>query len=106
MVGRILRQTSIDELPQLFNVLRGEMSLIGPRPIVQEEVEKYGEQYHLISKVRPGLTGLWQVSGRSRLTYAERVELDAYYIRNWSFWLDMYILLKTPVAVLSFSNAA
>lgn len=105
-VGRFLRRTSIDELPQLFNVVRGEMSLIGPRPIVQEEVEKYGEHYQLISRVRPGLTGLWQVSGRSRLTYAERVEIDAYYIRNWSFWLDMYILLKTPVAVLSFSNAA
>lgn len=105
-VGRFLRQTSMDELPQLFNVVRGEMSLVGPRPIVPEEVEKYGEQYKLVSRVRPGLTGLWQVSGRSRLTYAERVEIDAYYIRNWSFWLDMYILLKTPVAVLSFSNAA
>lgn len=105
-VGWFLRRTSIDELPQLFNVVRGEMSLIGPRPIVPEEVEKYGEQYQLISRVRPGLTGLWQVSGRSRLTYAERVEIDAYYIRNWSFWLDMYILFKTPVAVLSFSNAA
>lgn len=105
-VGRFLRQASLDELPQLFNVITGEMSLIGPRPIVQAEVEKYGEKYTMISRVRPGLTGLWQVSGRSRLTYAERVEIDAYYIKNWSFWLDMYILLKTPVAVFRFSDAA
>lgn len=104
-VGRFLRRTSLDELPQLFNVLAGEMSLIGPRPIVHAEVVKYGDKYDMISKVRPGMTGLWQVSGRSRLTYAERVELDAYYIKNWSFWLDMYILLKTPLAVLKFSNA-
>lgn len=104
-VGRFLRRTSLDELPQLFNVIHGEMSLIGPRPIVQAEIEKYGESYKMVSKVRPGMTGLWQVSGRSRLTYAERVELDAYYIKNWSFWLDMYILLKTPAAVLKCSDA-
>lgn len=104
-VGRFLRNTSLDELPQLFNVIRGEMSLIGPRPIVQAEIEKYGESYKMVSKVRPGMTGLWQVSGRSRLTYAERVELDAYYIKNWSFWLDMYILLKTPLAVFKCSDA-
>ncbi len=83
----------------------GDMSLIGPRPIVRTEVKRYGARYEMVSKVRPGMTGLWQVSGRSRLTYAERVELDAYYIKNWSFWLDLYILLKTPLAVLRFGDA-
>lgn len=104
-VGRFLRLTSLDELPQLFNVVMGEMSLIGPRPIVRAEIKRYGARYEMVSKVRPGMTGLWQVSGRSRLTYAERVELDAYYIKNWSFWLDLYIMLKTPLAVLRFGDA-
>lgn len=104
-VGRLLRHTSLDELPQLFNVIKGDMSLIGPRPIVRAEVKRYGSRYEMVSKVRPGMTGLWQVSGRSRLTYAERVELDAYYIKNWSFWLDLYIMLKTPLAVLRFGDA-
>lgn len=105
-VGRFLRRTSLDELPQLFNVIRGEMSLIGPRPIMAEEIAQYGGRFPFVNQVRPGLTGLWQVSGRNRLTYAERVEYDVYYIRNWSFWLDMYILLKTPAAVLDFSGTA
>ncbi len=104
-VGRFLRLTSLDELPQLFNVVLGDMSLIGPRPIVRAEIKRYGARYEMVSKVRPGMTGLWQVSGRSRLTYAERVELDSYYIKNWSFWLDLYIMLKTPLAVLRFSDA-
>lgn len=104
-VGRFLRLTSLDELPQLFNVVVGDMSLIGPRPIVRAEIKRYGARYEMVSKVRPGMTGLWQVSGRSRLTYAERVELDAYYIKNWSFWLDLYIMLKTPLAVLRFGDA-
>ena len=81
------------------------MSLIGPRPIVKEELSKYGDSFELVSRVRPGLTGLWQVSGRSRLPYSERVELDIYYIKNWSFWLDFYIMLKTPWAVLRFGDA-
>ncbi len=105
-VGRFLRRSSLDELPQLINVLRGEMSLIGPRPIMAEEIPEYGDRFSFVNQVRPGLTGLWQISGRSRLTYAERVEYDVYYIKNWSFWLDMYILLKTPAAVLDFSGTA
>lgn len=103
VVGRFLRRASLDELPQLLNVLRGEMSLIGPRPIVAEEVQKYGGSYDLAAKVRPGLTGLWQVSGRNTLPYSERVALDLYYIRDWSIWLDLYVLIKTPAAVLNFS---
>lgn len=106
MVGQFLRRASLDELPQLINVLRGEMSLIGPRPIVAEEVQKYGEYFAFVSKVRPGLTGLWQVSGRNTLPYPERVALDVYYIRNWSLWLDMYVLLRTPTAVLNFSTTS
>jgi Undecaprenyl-phosphate galactose phosphotransferase WbaP len=104
-LGAFLRRSSLDELPQLFNVISGDMSLIGPRPIVKGELARYGESYEMVSRVRPGMTGLWQVSGRSRLPYAARVELDTYYIKNWSFWLDMYILLKTPFAVLNFTDA-
>lgn len=99
-IGRLLRRTSLDELPQLWNVLRGEMSLVGPRPIVQAEVEKYGERFALYQKVRPGLSGLWQVSGRNDTTYAERVALDCYYVRNWSVWLDLVILARTVRVVL------
>lgn len=95
-VGRILRKTSLDELPQLWDVLRGDLSLVGPRPIVQDEVDKYKGGFTLYKKVKPGLTGLWQISGRSNTTYSERVRLDAYYVRNWSVWFDIYILLKTP----------
>jgi len=98
-VGRILRKTSLDELPQLWNVLRGDLSLVGPRPIVWDEVDKYQGGFFLYKKVKPGLTGLWQVSGRSDTSYAERVRLDAYYVRNWSVWFDIYILVKTPVEV-------
>ncbi|MFQ4138820.1 undecaprenyl-phosphate galactose phosphotransferase WbaP [Nodosilinea sp. PGN35] len=94
-VGHFLRRTSLDELPQLWNVLRGDMSLVGPRPIVEEEVFRYADKYTLYTKVLPGLTGLWQVSGRNNVSYEERVNLDAYYVRNWSVWLDVYILLKT-----------
>ncbi len=93
--GRILRRTSLDELPQLFNVLRGEMALIGPRPIVQDEVSYYGEHYQLVASVTPGLTGLWQISGRSDTNYEQRVIFDTYYIMNWSIWLDFYILEYT-----------
>lgn len=97
--GRILRKTSLDELPQLWNVLRGDLSLVGPRPIVWDEVDKYKDGFTLYKKVKPGLTGLWQISGRSDTTYAERVRLDAYYVRNWSVWFDIYILFKTPPEV-------
>ncbi|MBN8525205.1 MAG: undecaprenyl-phosphate galactose phosphotransferase WbaP, partial [Planctomycetes bacterium] len=99
-IGRLLRRTSLDELPQLWNILTGEMSLVGPRPIVQDEVAKYGERFALYQKVRPGLSGLWQVSGRNDTTYAERVALDCYYVRNWSVWLDLVILARTVRVVL------
>ncbi len=103
--GRILRKLSLDELPQLWNVLKGEMSLVGPRPIVEEEVSRYGEAVRLYFRVRPGMTGLWQVSGRNDTTYAERVELDAYYVRNWSVWLDLYLLARTIWVVLTRKGA-
>lgn len=104
-IGRFLRRTSLDELPQLWNILRGEMSLVGPRPIVDEEVEKYGDKFELFKKVIPGLTGLWQVSGRNNISYEERVSLDAYYVRNWSVWLDIYILLRTVWVVITAEGA-
>ena len=99
-VGRWLRRTSLDELPQLWNVLRGEMSVVGPRPIVDEEVAHYGQAFELFTAVRPGITGYWQVSGRSRVPYPERVEYDTYYVRNWSIWLDAVILARTVDVVL------
>jgi Undecaprenyl-phosphate galactose phosphotransferase WbaP len=98
-VGHLLRQTSLDELPQLWNVLRGQMSLTGPRPIVDAEVPKYGEVYKLYKRIRPGMSGIWQVSGRSDTSYAERVEMDSYYVRNWSVWLDLIILARTVKCV-------
>jgi len=98
-MGRWLRRTSLDELPQLWNVLRGEMSLVGPRPIVDAEVERYGDRFELFKQVQPGITGLWQVSGRNDTTYAERVGLDTYYVRNWSPWVDFYLLARTVWAV-------
>ncbi len=99
-VGRFLRRWSLDELPQLFNVLRGEMSLVGPRPIVEQEVEKYGVFADALFSVTPGMTGLWQVSGRSDVGYEERVKLDLLYIERWTLWEDLRILLLTPGAVL------
>ncbi|NEP16619.1 MAG: undecaprenyl-phosphate galactose phosphotransferase WbaP [Leptolyngbya sp. SIO4C1] len=99
-IGNFLRRTSLDELPQLWNVLRGEMSLVGPRPIVNEEAWRYGDRFDLYLQVLPGVTGLWQVSGRNNITYEERVNLDAYYVRNWSVWLDVYILIRTVWVVL------
>jgi len=104
-VGGWLRRYSLDELPQLCNVLLGQMSLVGPRPIVSAEVEKYGRGYDLYSRVRPGITGLWQVSGRNNTTYPERVAFDEYYVRNWSIWLDTYILVRTARAVFSAEGA-
>jgi Undecaprenyl-phosphate galactose phosphotransferase WbaP len=100
-VGRVLRRLSLDELPQLWNVLRGEMSLVGPRPVTEDEARRYGEGFRLYAGVRPGITGLWHVSGRNGTTYEERVELDLYYVRHWSPWLDARILAKTvPVVAL------
>lgn len=94
-LGRFLRRTSLDELPQLINVLKGDMALVGPRPVVHEELEKYGDALREYLSVRPGVTGLWQVSGRNDTGYAQRVALDAWYVRNRSVLLDMRILVRT-----------
>ncbi len=99
-IGHFLRRTSLDELPQLINVIRGEMSLVGPRPVVRDELQRYGDAAPLYLEAKPGITGLWQVSGRSDTTYAERVSLDAWYVRNWSLWYDIAILIKTIGVVL------
>ena len=104
-LGRFLRRTSLDELPQLFNVFAGEMALVGPRPIVEAEVPRYGDAYELFASVRPGITGLWQVSGRSDTDYPSRVALDAQYVLNWSPWMDIWILLRTVSAVLLMRGA-
>ena len=98
-IGRILRKASLDELPQLWNVIRGDMSLVGPRPIVDAEVVKYGKYYAIYKSVRPGITGLWQVSGRNDTTYGERLRYDEFYVRNWSPWLDMHLLARTVSAL-------
>jgi Undecaprenyl-phosphate galactose phosphotransferase WbaP len=98
-VGRFLRKTSLDELPQLWNVLRGEMSLVGPRPMLLEEIPKYGEVYPLYKRVRPGITGPWQVSGRNDISHEERIEMVANYVSNWSVWLDVVILARTVRSV-------
>jgi Undecaprenyl-phosphate galactose phosphotransferase WbaP len=103
--GRFLRKTSLDEIPQLFNVFSGEMALIGPRPIVEREVPYYGKAYSVFSSVKPGITGLWQASGRSDTDYARRVALDSYYVLNWSPWLDIWILFRTVGAVLFMRGA-
>ena len=100
-VGRILRKLSLDELPQLINVVKGDMSLVGPRPIVENEEEKYGPVYEEYCLVKPGITGLWQISGRNNTSYAERVAYDHYYISNWSVWMDLWILGKTVPVVLT-----
>ena len=98
--GAFLRKTSLDELPQIFNVLRGEMSLVGPRPIIREELERYGEHAADYLMVKPGITGMWQVSGRSDIDYVERVSLDSWYVRNWSIWLDILLLWRTLKVVV------
>jgi Undecaprenyl-phosphate galactose phosphotransferase WbaP len=104
-VGKLLRRISFDEFPQLINILRGEMSLVGPRPVVDAEVEKYGKDFDRIFSVRPGLTGLWQVSGRSDADYADRVAFDTYYLQSWSVWLDLWVLLKTVDVVINGKGA-
>lgn len=103
--GAFLRKTSLDELPQIFNVLRGEMSLVGPRPIIAEELERYGEYVDDYLMVKPGITGMWQVSGRSDIEYHERVQMDSWYVRNWSVWIDIVMLFKTFAVVLARKGA-
>jgi Undecaprenyl-phosphate galactose phosphotransferase WbaP len=99
-IGAFLRRTSLDELPQLWNVLKGEMSLVGPRPIIEQELERYGDQVGYYLEIRPGITGLWQISGRNDTGYEDRVALDSWYVRNWSLWYDLVILVKTVRVVL------
>lgn len=99
--GHFIRRTSLDELPQFWNVLMGDMSIVGPRPCMPKQKNLYGAQWGAYCAVRPGLTGLWQVSGRNRLTFEQRVHLDAQYVRKWSIWLDLRILVRTVGVVLT-----
>jgi lipopolysaccharide/colanic/teichoic acid biosynthesis glycosyltransferase len=100
-VGHFLRRTSLDELPQLWNIFVGQMSFIGPRPITEEQIELYGPAIELYKHVRPGLSGLWQVSGRNQTNFRRRAEYDAVYVRDWSIWLDLYLIGLTPFVVIS-----
>jgi len=104
-IGHFLRRTSLDELPQLFNVIRGEMSLVGPRPVIRAELSRYGDDVDYFLMVRPGMTGLWQVSGRNDTGYDTRVYLDTWYVKNWSLWYDIAILFKTIRVVLNREGA-
>ena len=104
-VGKFLRKTSLDELPQLWNVLRGEMSLVGPRPYLPRESEDIGVTQSDILRVYPGMTGPWQVSGRSNTSFEERVRMDAYYVRDWSVWLDLVLLARTVKTLMSDRSA-
>jgi exopolysaccharide production protein ExoY len=99
-LGRFLRASSLDELPQLLNVLRGDMSIVGPRPIVAKEIDSYGTHFADYISGRPGLTGLWQVSGRSDTSFSERVQIDAQYVRHWTLWRDLEIVFRTIPAVI------
>lgn len=105
-IGYFLRRFSLDELPQLWNVLVGDMSLVGPRPIMLSQREIYGDSLIHYMRVIPGITGLWQISGRNQISYAERIEYDVQYINNWSVWLDIYILIRTLGVVLRASGAS
>ena len=104
-VGRVLRRTSLDELPQLWNIIKGEMSMVGPRPYLSAQLTKYEAAYSIYVKTLPGLTGLWQVSGRNRTTLEERIAYDIHYIRNWSLWMDIYLMAKTLGTVVSGDGA-
>ena len=100
-----MRKTSLDELPQLFNVLTGDMSLVGPRPIIRDEIKKYGAFIKDFYMVRPGVTGMWQTSGRSDTTYDERVQMDTWYVRNWNVWFDIVLIWRTVAVVLKHKGA-
>lgn len=104
-LGKFMRKTSIDELPQLFNVIRGEMALVGPRPIVEKEIAYYGADYEIFSLVKPGITGLWQATGRSDTDYKDRVALDKFYVLNWNPWMDLWIVMRTVLAVLKMKGS-
>lgn len=104
-IGKFLRKTSLDELPQFFNILIGQMSFVGPRPIVEAEKKKYGDKFTYIFSVSPGLSGMWQISGRSSTGYDERIMLDTFYIQNWSIWLDIWIILQTCLVVITGKGA-
>jgi exopolysaccharide production protein ExoY len=105
-LGHILRKSSLDELPQLINVLRGEMSCVGPRPVVPDELQRYGTCAIDYLQTRPGVTGLWQVTGRDAIDYPSRVSIDSSYVRNWSIWADVVILVRTIFAVMKFNHAS
>lgn len=104
-IGNFLRKTSLDELPQILNILKGELSIIGPRPIVQAELEKYGDDKEKFLSVKPGLTGYWAANGRSDTSYEERIQMELYYVDNMSFWLDIKIFFKTIFAVIKKEGA-
>jgi undecaprenyl-phosphate galactose phosphotransferase len=104
-IGRFLRKSSLDELPQIFNVMKGEMSIIGPRPYLPREKADIREHIQVICSAKPGITGLWQVSGRSNTSYRYRVKLDTWYIMNWSLWLDIAIIFKTVRVILKAEGA-
>lgn len=99
-IGRFLRVTSLDEFPQFLNVLKGDMSVVGPRPVVVEELAKYGKYTDLVLSIRPGITGLWQVSGRNNIPYPRRAQIDVYYVNVRSFWMDLWIIIKTIGVVI------
>lgn len=105
-LGKILRKSSLDELPQLINILRGDMSCIGPRPVLVKELDRFGRHSKEYKRARPGLSGLWQVSGRNNTTYAERVKLDTIYVRRWSILLDIKIMLRTVPALFKYNETA
>lgn len=105
VIGHFLRSTSLDELPQFFNVLRGDMSIVGPRPVIDEELQAYGNTALCYIRTRPGITGLWQVSGRNDLSFAQRVTIDHQYVTKWSFWLDISIIFRT-ISVLASGKGA
>ncbi len=104
-IGGVLRKTSLDEIPQLWNILKGDMSVVGPRPIVKKEILKYGDSFEKVFSVKPGLTGYWQANGRSDTSYEERVAMDIYYINNRSLSLDLKIIIETFISVIKKEGA-